>query len=55
VDIITVYWKEILMLLSLAYNAATIIARITPTPKDDKIVNELGKLLNFILLKSRIK
>jgi hypothetical protein len=29
---------------------ATIIARITPTPKDDEIVSKVGKVLNFIFL-----
>jgi len=52
---INAYWGELILLASLAFNVATVIARITPTPKDDEIVSKIGKFLNFILLSSKNK
>ena len=37
------------------YGALVIVAKITPTPKDDKIVSVFGKFLNFVFLKSNEK
>jgi hypothetical protein len=37
------------------YTFANVVARITPTPKDDEIVGKVWKFLNFLLLKSKVK
>jgi len=33
----------------------TLVARITPTPKDDEIVSKFGKVLNFLFSKTNTK
>ncbi len=37
------------------FGAVSVIARLTPTKKDDQIVSTIGKFLNTIFLKSRTK
>jgi hypothetical protein len=37
------------------YGVANIVARVTPTKKDDYIVGTIGKILNALLLKSKEK
>jgi hypothetical protein len=37
------------------FGVAQAIARITPTPKDDKIVSKLGKALNWLLSRTNEK
>lgn len=47
--------REIAEIVAGAYILAQTIARITPTPTDDRIVNKIGKVLNLIFLKSSNK
>lgn len=37
------------------YAILQVIARLTPTKKDDKIVSKIGKFLNIIFSATRIK
>ena len=37
------------------FGVASIVARITPTKKDDAVIGKVGKILNLIFLKSRTK
>jgi len=46
---------NIMIIVMALYIVAQIIARITPTKKDDEIVGIVGKVLNIIFLKSNIK
>lgn len=46
---------DILTIATSVYTILNIVARITPTKKDDQIVGMLGKALNYIFLKSKIK
>jgi len=45
--------REIAEIVGLVFILAQTIARATKTPKDDEIVNKVGKVLNAIFLKSR--
>lgn len=47
--------EQIGLIVLAALNFAQVIARATPTKKDDEIVSKIGKILNFIFLKSRTK
>ena len=38
-----------------AYTILNIIARLTPTKKDDEIVSKVGKFLNLLFLASKHK
>lgn len=46
---------EIIAAVTGLYTFANVVARITPTPKDDEIVGSVGKFLNTLLLKSKVK
>jgi hypothetical protein len=46
---------EIIAATTSFYTIANVIARITPTPKDDQIVNGIWKVFNLLLLKSKVK
>lgn len=48
-------YTQITAIVLAALGLAQTIARITPTPKDDKIVSVVGKFFNFIFLKSTEK
>lgn len=45
----------ILGILFLLYSIACIIARLTPTKKDDRIVSWIGRLINLLFKKANIK
>lgn len=40
---ITEHWDEILQALGAVYVAATLIAALTPTDKDDTVLDKIGK------------
>jgi len=42
-------------LILAAYGLANIVARITPTKKDDRLMGKVGKFLNFLFLWSKQK
>ena len=46
---------NIIMIIMALYIIAQVIARFTPTKKDDEIVSIIGNILNTIFLKSNIK
>ena len=46
---------EIGQAIAALYGIASVLARITPTPRDDKIVSAVGRFLNAIFLKSNIR
>ena len=48
-------WLEILAVTGNLYAIAQVVARLTPTKKDDEIISWLGKVLNLIFSKSRTK
>jgi len=48
-------WAEIGVIIMAAFGLAQAIARATPTPKDDKIVSKIGKVLNVIFSATRVK
>lgn len=48
-------WVDVGVTITAIYGAAQAIARVTPTKKDDEIVSKVGRVLNFIFLKSRTK
>jgi len=48
-------WTAIVAIVGSAYTLASLIARATPTKKDDEIVGKIGKVFNALLLSSKIK
>jgi hypothetical protein len=48
-------WQEIGIVVMAIFGAAQAIVRLTPTPKDDKIVSKIGKILNAIFSATRTK
>ncbi len=48
-------WSAIVAIVGSAYTLASLIARATPTKRDDEIVSKIGKVLNGIFLSSKIK
>lgn len=52
---ITENWVDVSVTVAAIYGAAQAVARITPTKKDDEIISKVGRVLNFIFLKSRTK
>ena len=46
---------EIGQAIAALYGIASVLARLTPTPGDDKIVSAAGRFFNAIFLKSNIQ
>ncbi len=49
------HWDEVLIILGAIYGVATLIAALTPTPKDDSFLSKLAEWANKfgITLKTR--
>ena len=43
-------WDKILLALTSIVTGASIIARLTPTKKDDKVIEAIMKLINVIAI-----
>ena len=48
-------WKELLEAVLAVVGAASVIVKLTPTPKDDAVVAKIMKFFNWISLAKKVK
>jgi len=49
-DWLTAHWEDIVIIAMAVHTIASIIVRLTPTPKDDAVLGKVVKLLSTISL-----
>lgn len=54
-DFIVTNWEQIVVVILAVVGAASAITKLTPTPKDDKIVAKVKKVLDAIALNPKEK
>ena len=54
-DLSTLDYQDIAEKALAVFGILQLIARITPTKRDDKIVSKIGKVLNFLFSATNVK
>lgn len=55
INFIVDHWDEILLAITSIVTAASIIVKLTPSEKDDKVVSRIIKFLNAIAINPKEK
>lgn len=55
IDYIVTHADEILLAVTSVITAASIVAKLTPTPKDDVVLEAVMKVVNFLALSRKAK
>lgn len=55
IDYAVAHADEILLVVTSVVTAASVIAKLTPTPKDDVVLEAVMKLVNFLALSRKAK
>jgi hypothetical protein len=55
INFIVEHWDEILLAITSIVTAASIIVKLTPSEKDDKIVSRIMKFLNTLAINPKEK
>lgn len=50
-DFVVTHWADLLFALTSAVTAASVIVKLTPTPKDDQVVSWVRKAVEWLSLK----
>jgi hypothetical protein len=53
IDYLTANWAEILLIVTSIHAAASVIVKLTPTPKDDEALAKIMKLFEAIALNKK--
>lgn len=54
-DWLTAHWDDVLGILTGVVTVASLVVKLTPTPKDDKAVAKVWKLLDTLALNPKQK